>query len=1362
MTHNGRVEIDFDYMPDGHLAREHLAYDGGAYGLIIELAAHAAHTAAKGHGLRHLRFGSPPALCERQLFRAAVDRASQRVEVTSRALDGPPNHPVALLSADVAPLVREPHRLFDLAERLEPPPRSDSKQIFAHAFERELLSVTEQAAASPCRFGRARLRPNGIIAEIELAETGVDGYRIHPGVIAGWWVLVRAWMRTRGVFEPLVLERADEIYAAQPGARVTQLRLVQASDGDGSRLHLVAEAEHGIANSIAGLDLRRQSLIAASPSVPSGSLAAMPKSLPARERRRWCERRLIALIGDVLSPGEELPLHVPFRDLGMTSVQATSLAARISADLDRGMPAMLLFDHPTLARLVDAVLTETGEAKVATRSRPYYHPSSADREEAIAVVGMGCRLPGGICDPDSYWTALRDGIDAVAPISSTRADLVPGLRNARWPMAALDGIENFDPRFFGISDTEAAAMDPQHRLLLETTWEALEHAGIVPSTLADTRTGVFLGTSAYAYAMLVRDIDAYSAIGNEPSAAAGRISYFFGFRGPSVCVDTACSTSLVTICMGSDSLRRGESDLAIAGGCNLLLDGRVTEALMAASVLSESGHCRAFDRAADGYVRGEGCGVVLLRRLSDAERLGEPIIAVIRGYAVGHGGRTNGLTAPSRTAQADLMQAAVARSAVAAHEVGYVEAHGSATPLGDAIELQALGETYGSAPGRREKLSVGSVKTNIGHLEIAAGVAGFMKAALCVERGEVPRNLHFTEASNEVDWETCGLAVATAHGRWPPGATRIAAVNSFGMSGTYAHVILQQPPPTRPIARAPATGPLLAPVSARNARSARRLASAYAEYLRSGCDPRDLAFTAALHRQPMPVRAAAVAATTEQLIARLDELAAGAAAFRVADADLRSIAFVYAGHGSQVPRMGEALYRREPVFRAALDRCDELSTRVVGCRLTTVLYGSNTDARALDRPELAHPAIFALQYALTSLWRSWGVVPDCVLGHSLGEFAAAVAAGVMDLEDAFRLVAERALLMQSVHVPGAMAALKAPCTTVRELLSGRSDVVIAAFNSPEQIVISGAATAVDEACADAAALGIRTHRVPISQAAHSHLMDPVLGELEAVASTVRFKTPTIPFVSTVTGRIEREIICTPRYWRDQLRSPVLFFDAIRSASAFGARVVLEIAAHPVLMAAAGGHLDDGQRWVPSLRRSVDDLEQVLTAVGELFVAGHSPLWDDIPPIRDGQRVRAPTYPFDRQRYWLTATATRDAGDDAFGGASPGRIEETRAEPAERSAMLGARIRLEILQVLGAEHERIALDDDLGDLGLDSLAIIQLQSRFETLFRQSVPEHAFAEHPSIRAMTTYLLERLGLSPAELTDGVGAARTAKRND
>ncbi len=1018
-----------------------------------------------------------------------------------------------------------------------------------------------------------------------------------------------------------------------------------------------------------------------------------PPARRAETIQAWLVERLAR---HLRVPASAVDPRQPFAHYGLNSVQAVGLSGELQDWLGRPLEPTLLYAYPTIETLARHLAeTPAGESIEENGGAPF---------EPIAVIGMGCRFPGGADSPEAYWRLLREGVDAVSEVPADRWDVdayydpdpeAPGKTCSRWG-AFLREVDRFDAGFFNISPREATAMDPQQRLLLEVAWEALEDAGTAPDTLAGSATGVFVGISIADY-MRLQDstadstyADPYTATGSSFSVAAGRLSYVLGLQGPALVVDTACSSSLVALHLACRSLALGESRMALVGGVNLILSPMATIGFSKARMLAPDGRCKTFDARADGFVRGEGCGVVVLKRLADAVRDGDRIQAVVRGTAVNQDGRSNGLTAPNGLAQEAVIRRALAAARVAPADVGYVEAHGTGTALGDPIELQALGAVLGAGRPADRPLVVGSVKTNIGHLESAAGMAGLVKVVLACRHGEVPPHLHFEEPNPYVPWDRLAIVVAAERRPWPAAGDgrRLAGLSSFGFSGTNAHVVVEGAPALPPAGAAPDRPLHLLAVSARGEEALRELARRWADHLAGhpGQDLGDVCHTANTGRAHLPERLAVVAGSLDQMRDRLAAFAAGerpAGSCRgsVSSSGRPRVAFLFTGQGSQYAGMGRRLYQTQPIFRAALDRCAEALRPHLDRPLPQVMYPADGGGSLLDRTGYAQPALFALEHALTELWRSWGVEPAAVLGHSVGEFAAACAAGVFSPEDGLALIAARGRLMQSLPPGGAMAAVFAPEERVAEALAPHNGALaVACLNGPDSVVVSGEATALEEVLGRLAATGVRSQRLAVSHAFHSPLMDPILDDFERAARAVTYSPPRLGLVANVPGRTVTDgEVGHAGYWRRHAREPVRFAEGVRALAEQGIDVFVEVGPGPTLLGMARRCLPEVEAlWLPSLRRGRDDWQQILESLAALYTRGVRIDWAGLDRGCPRRRLRLPTYPFQRQRFWKEGA---DKGRLQALAVARGTAAPAARGPADAGGhpLLGRRLRLPALK-----------------------------------------------------------------------------------
>ena len=977
--------------------------------------------------------------------------------------------------------------------------------------------------------------------------------------------------------------------------------------------------------------------------VESADVVAVQSGASYEAVRDWLVARIAAQAG--IAP-DRLSVSDPFSRYGLDSQRAVILSGELQDWLGRPLPATIAYDFPSIdamARHLGSTVRLKPDTTYDTGGAGLQDPRTHTKNEPIAIVGIGCRFPGA-ATPEQFWDRLIRGVAAIGPAPASRphaADLGQA--------GFLDAVEQFDAGFFGVTPREAEIMDPQQRLLLEVAWEAIESAGIPAERLAGSRTGVFIGISNLDYLRLQAgrssSTDPYAGTGNALSIAANRLSYLFDLRGPSWAVDTACSSSLVAVHQACESLRAGESDAALCGGVNLILSPQLTSVFTRAGMMSSSHRCRTFDAAADGYVRGEGAAVVVLKRLSKAVRDGDSIYAVIRGSAVNQDGKSNGLTAPNGPAQQTVIRAALRAADVEPAQIGYVEAHGTGTPLGDPIEMNALMAVLGEGRSPSARCAVASLKTNIGHLEAAAGIAGLIKAALVLQHRAIPPHLHFSSLNPHMALDGTAFVIPTTRLEWGDSdAPRLAGVSSFGFGGTNAHVILEGPPAES--ARTPAAErPVHAMVlSAKSEVALAALAVRTAGYLREQPEVSlaDAAFTANTGRTVFPYRAAIVAASSADAAARLDSLAARAAskgAFSgVAPAsDTPRIAFLFPGQGSQFAGMAKELFDDEPVFRRAMLEFDETFRAVSDASLLDVIYPDSKSARSIDDTLYTQPALFAVECALARLWASWGIEPDAVMGHSVGEFAAAAVAGLVDPHDGLRLVSARARLMQALPLNGSMRVVFADRTRVEAAVAPYQDrVAIAANNGPSNTVISGETAAVEAIAADLRSAGIATSPLNTSHAFHSPLMKPMVAAFRSELGRITFRQPRVPIVSNVTGRVGDETMRDPEYWCRHILEAVQFADGIDTLHALGARLFVEVGPRPDLIAMAKRVLtsDESVAWVPSLQPRQPALTSMLEGAAMLWVRGARVAWQavDDPPAR--RRVSLPSYPFERQRFWI--------------------------------------------------------------------------------------------------------------------------------
>ncbi|MGN5635487.1 SDR family NAD(P)-dependent oxidoreductase [Streptomyces sp. AC154] len=1023
---------------------------------------------------------------------------------------------------------------------------------------------------------------------------------------------------------------------------------------------------------------------------PDGEWAQRIGALAESERRAAVGPMVFTQVATVL--GHDTPGRIdenrPFREAGFDSLASVELRNRLGAETGLTISPTLVFDYPTPGAVIDHLVelaagTDTAEAEAAA-----IVPSGRELiDDPIAIVGMGCRYPGAVATPEDLWQLVRDGVDAVDGFPASRdwnvADLYDPDPDRIGRTYSKDGgflydADEFDAEFFGISPREAAAMDPQQRLLLETSWEALERAGIDPQPLRSSRSGVFVGVMYNDYASRLQPApegyEGHLGNGSMGSVASGRIAYTLGLEGPAVTVDTACSSSLVALHLAAQALRQGECTLALAGGVTVMSTPTTFIEFSRQRALSPDGRCKAFSESADGTGWAEGVGMLVLERLSDARRNGHDVLAVIRGSAVNQDGASNGLTAPNGPAQQRVIRQALANSGLTGADVDAVEAHGTGTKLGDPIEAQALIATYGQGRTAESPLWLGSLKSNIGHSQAAAGVGGVIKMVMAMRHGVLPRTLHVDEPTSHVDWSAGAVSLLTEEQDWPEAAERPrrAAVSSFGISGTNAHIVLEGAAPAsdRPVAAhtVPYDGPLPWALSARSDEALRGQATRLLEFASGDTapSPEDIALSLATTRTAFDHSAVVLGATRDELLDGLGALAAGTDSphlLRARPAAAGQLAVLFTGQGAQRVGMGRELYVGEPVFAEAFDAVCGVVDPYLAVPLRDVVFGGGPEG-LLDRTQYTQVALFAVETALFRLMEHRGVRPDVLLGHSVGELVAAHVSGVLSLEDAGRLVAARGRLMEAARDDGAMLAVRATEADVLGLLAGFAGRVdVAAVNGPGAVVVSGDADAIEEFGGLVRERGWKSKRLAVSHAFHSAHMDEVLEEFTAVASSLTFGLPTVPVVSNVTGRVATaEELADPGYWARHIRGTVRFHDGLATLAAQGVSTYLELGPDPVLTAMVQEALPAPDLTAVAVLRAgrpeYGTAGAAFAAAHQhgpvaLAVSGGAPAdWPQRLAQHGARTVKLPTYAFQRSRYWLRpGTAAADipaAGQDPAG------------------------------------------------------------------------------------------------------------------
>lgn len=1076
----------------------------------------------------------------------------------------------------------------------------------------------------------------------------------------------------------------------------------------------------------------------------------------------------------------EVSLDVPIRDLGLKSIDVLAIPGDLGDRFGFCIPDLAVWDNPSANDLIDSLLNQRS-ADSLRESHGHADRNTQGRgsiNEPVAVIGVGCRFPGDIDGPERLWDFLTEKKCAITAYPDR------GFTNAGTFAESggfLKDVAGFDNRFFDIPPDEALRMDPQQRLLLEVSWEALEHAGIIPESLRLSRTGVFVGVSSTDYVRLVsasaqQKSTIWDNTGGSSSIIANRISYFLDIQGPSIVIDTACSSSLVAVHLACRSLSTWDCDIALVGGTNVLISPEPWGGFREAGILSQTGCCHAFDKSADGMVRGEGCGVIVLQRLSDARLEGRRILAILTGSAVNQDGKSNGIMAPNPSAQIGVLENACKSARVDPLEIGYVEAHGTGTSLGDRIDAHALGMVFGRKRPGSGPLMIGSIKPNIGHLEGAAGIAGLIKAVLMVERGSLLPSGGFTEPNPAIPFTELGLRVVDELQEWPvvAGRPRRAGVSSFGFGGTNAHVIVEEAGSVgadtvsgRADVGGSGGGVVAWVISGKTASALAAQAGRLGRYVRArpALDVVDVGYSLVSTRSVFDHRAVVVGQTRDELLAGLAGVVAGRPEAGVVcgvGKPAGKTAFVFAGQGSQWLGMGSELYAAYPVFAEALDAVVDELDRHLRYPLRDVIWGHDQDL--LNTTEFAQPALFAVEVALYRLLMSWGVRPGLVLGHSVGELAAAHVAGALCLPDAAMLVAARGRLMQALPAGGAMFAVQAREDEVAPMLG--HDVSIAAVNGPASVVISGAHDAVSAIADRLRGQGRRVHRLAVSHAFHSALMEPMIAEFTAVAAELSVGLPTIPVISNVTGQLVADDFASADYWARHIRAVVRFGDSVRSAHCAGASRFIEVGPGGGLTSLIEASLADAQIVsVPTLRKDRPEPVSVMTAAAQGFVSGMGLDWASVFSGYRPKRVELPTYAFQHQKFWL-APAPSVSDPTAAGqiGASDGGAELLASSGfAARLAGRSADEQLAAAIEVVCEHAAAVLGRDgaagldagqaFADSGFNSLSAVELRNRLTAVTAVTLPATAIFDHPTPTELAQYLITQI--------DGHGSSAAAAAN-
>ncbi|WP_293996513.1 type I polyketide synthase [Sphaerotilus sp.] len=1059
--------------------------------------------------------------------------------------------------------------------------------------------------------------------------------------------------------------------------------------------------------------------------------------------------------------------QAPLMELGFGSLRVVEFLNRLNLALQQQWPVSMMFDHASVDRLAEHLLTQRGASLVPVPD-PVVPPLAVHSKDSkgrdIAIIGLGCRFPGEADTPEAFWTLLVESTDTTGPFPADRWNPALNASATTDRGAYLQGLDRFDHRFFRLTPVEAERLDPQQRLLLSVSWEALESAGLDPLRLKGSDTGVFTGISGSDYAQAeargarLADIGPYAFSGSATSIASGRLSFFYGFEGPNVALDTACSSALSAVHGAVRSLRAGECDLALASAVNLILSPEMQVGLSRMNALSPDGRCRTFDAAADGYARGEGCASVVLKRLEDALRDGDPIRAVIKGSAMNHDGASNGLTAPNGRAQEKVIRAALRDAGLAPGDIDYVECHGTGTALGDPVEVMALAAAYGSGHGDGHPLWVGSVKTNVAHLEAAAGMASLCKVVAALEHGTLPPTLHQRQPNPMIPWDTVPVRVVDQVMPWPsrsPDQPRRAGLSAFGMSGTNVHLLLEaapvllqrSPPSAMPerdhTAHTAHTGEsVLVALSARTEGALVAMAHRHAAWLRAHPDRLDdLARTVACHRTRWPVRQSVVGRDAADVAQALERIAP---ARRPTTGTAPPVVFVFPGQGSQQAGAVRDLIDREPVFRAALEQAQQVLDTYLPRPLLDLLQDGTSEE--LAETGVTQAVVVACGLALAALWRSWGIQPQAVLGHSVGEITAAAVAGAITPEAALRFAAERGALMQRLPT-GAMLAVACGVAEVRDVLQAcGADLSIAAINGPRALTLSGTPQAVATAADMLAARGLRHSRLDVTRAFHSAMMDPILAELDVAAQRLQPIEPGIALHSGVTGeRVDAALLSPPGFWSRHAREPVRYHDALLGLSLPGA-IHIELGTRPVLATLAALHLPDTP-WLTCADGAAHMLHPVRTSLGRVHDLGGDVDWTAVFCHRPGRFADVPSYPFQGLTPMLPTVRPETSHLPAGMGVSPSAFSSFSAAPAPAPvpaphATVQTALRKLVRNVAGLQDEDITPDANWFALGLDSLLVLQLQLALCKDFGVDIKLQDVFEHgTTLNDLSALVMERL---------------------